>query len=160
MAVSRSWIHRRAIPLTLLLLLFLGMSASTNVPLPLPPRSVGFFAFSNSGAGQENSSAGMADEMTLHVHLDHQPARGTLYFAWLLPDQNNPEGMILPLGTLSSQGDLSYHDPAHTNMLLKHSAVAHHRATQLPCPTCSFPRSGRLALSDRDRSTGCARHSV
>jgi transcriptional regulator with XRE-family HTH domain len=134
MVVSRSWIHHRVVPLALLLLLFLGMSASTNVPLPLPPRSVGSLTFSNSGAGQENSSAGMADEMTLHIHLDRQPTGGKQYFAWLLPDQNNPEGMILPLGTLSPHGDLSYHDPAHTNMLLKHSAVLITEQRSSPAP--------------------------
>jgi DNA-binding XRE family transcriptional regulator len=134
MGVSRSWIYHRVIPLTLLLLFFLGMGASDTIPLPLPPRSFGSFAFSNSSTGQENSSTGMADEITLHVHLDRQPGRGKRYFAWLLPDQNNPEGMILPLGTLSPQGTLSYHDPAHTNMLLKHSTVLITEQRSSPVP--------------------------
>jgi transcriptional regulator with XRE-family HTH domain len=132
-AVSRSWMRRqRAVLLALLLFLLLGMSASGLLASPTLP--LGSFSFMSSGAGTVNSSEGMANEIALRVHLDHKSAAGMGYEAWLLPDQNNPEGTIIPLGELSQQGDLTYHDPTHSNLLLNHSALLVTEQHDVPTP--------------------------
>lgn len=134
MAVSRSWVRRCLVPLVVLLLLGLGMSASSRVLPRSSAPSIGFFAFTSSGEGQANTSEGMADGVVLHVHLGREPATGMDDDAWLLPDQNNPEGVIISLGTLSPQGNLVYRDPLHTNLLLKHSALLITEQPRSPIP--------------------------
>jgi transcriptional regulator with XRE-family HTH domain len=136
-SISRSWLHRRVIPLVIILLIMLSLSTSGRMLLNTPMSPVGSFSFSNSGVDKANSSQGMADEVVLSLHLDRQSAAGAHYYAWLLPDQNNPEGPIAPLGTLSLQGTtghLSYHDLARTNLLLSHSTLLITEQASSPLP--------------------------
>ena len=134
MTVSRSWVRRRVFPLVVFLLLLLVVITSSSGFLTSQASPVGSLSFSNSGVGQANTSQGMTDGIALRVHLDREPGAGMHYYAWLLPDQRNPEGPIIPLGGLSQQGDLTYYDPTHSNLLLSHSALLVTEQHDVPTP--------------------------
>jgi transcriptional regulator with XRE-family HTH domain len=87
---------------------------------------VGMLSFSSSGIGQDTTSQGIADQIQIKLHLLHLPSVNKRYYVWLMPDQNNPEGSVVPLGILRIQGttgQLSYGDPQHTNLLASYSRL-------------------------------------
>ncbi len=87
---------------------------------------VGMLSFSSSGIGQDTTSQGIADQVQINLHLLQQPSADKRYYVWLMPDQNNPEDSVVPLGILRIQGtagQLSYGDPQHTNLLASYSGL-------------------------------------
>ena len=86
-----------------------------------PP--VGTLSFVNSGVDSTISSQEVPDEIKIQITLDRPLPTDMAYYAWLMPDQNDPEGNIVPLGRLGKTGTLSYSDPTHTNLLLAHGSL-------------------------------------
>ena len=95
----------------------------------LPPGShavVGQLSFLSSGQVRDNSSQGIADIVRLQLQLQHGPAAGKQYYAWLLPDLGNAEAQTLLLGTVIRQGQVGqvmYNDPQHANLLASASRL-------------------------------------
>lgn len=96
---------------------------------PHPPSShavVGQLLFLSSGQVQDNSSQGIADTVRLQLQLQHGPAAGKKYYAWLLPDQGNVEAPATLLGTVNRRGQVglaTYSDPQHNNLLASESRL-------------------------------------
>ncbi len=62
----------------------------------------------------------MADQVQVELHALAGPAAGKSYYAWLLPDADQPENPSVLLGTvvlINGTGRLSYQDPQYTNLL-------------------------------------------
>jgi transcriptional regulator with XRE-family HTH domain len=81
---------------------------------------VGQLYFLSSDQTSFNSNQGIADEVQIKLQSLQSPSDGKSYYAWLLPDKNNPEGQVFPLGKVEisgGTGHVSYSDPQHTNLL-------------------------------------------
>ncbi len=81
---------------------------------------VGQLYFLSSDQTSSNSNQGIADEVQIKLQSIQSPSDGKSYYAWLLPDKNNPEGQVFLLGKVEISGGtgyVSYSDPQHTNLL-------------------------------------------
>jgi transcriptional regulator with XRE-family HTH domain len=123
----------------LVLLAVLVVSSVAIIPILLQSRGqrspshplsghgvVGQLSFLSSGQVQDNSSQGIADTLRLQLQLQQSPSAGKQYYAWLLPDQDNPEAPTILLGTVIRQGHVglvTYSDPQHTNLLASTSRL-------------------------------------
>jgi serine/threonine-protein kinase len=83
--------------------------------------SVGSAFFVSSNQVNTTSNVGSNDEFQITLHNIPAPQAGNSYYAWLLPDKNNPEGNSLLLGRLSvNNGNINFFyqgDSQHTNLL-------------------------------------------
>src|SRR5690242_17358795 len=88
---------------------------------PMPVSSViGHLYFLSSDQTRVHSNQGIADEVRIELQSFQSPPDGKSYYAWLLPDENNPENPVLPLGKVvisAGTGNVSYSDPQHRNLL-------------------------------------------
>jgi transcriptional regulator with XRE-family HTH domain len=87
---------------------------------------VGQLLFLSSGQVQNNSGQGIADTVRLQLQMQHGPAAGKQYYAWLLPDQGNEEAPAILLGTVNRRGQIglvTYSDPQHNNLLASTSRL-------------------------------------
>ena len=114
--------------------------------------AVGQLSFISSGQVRENSTQGIADTIQLQLQLQHAPAAGKQYYAWLLPDQGNAEAATILLGTIArhgSVGQVSYSDPQHTNLLVSMSRllVTEQDATITPLSPSTDHRDWRYTAS-------------
>jgi hypothetical protein len=146
--------HKRAVVVVSLLLLavlfgsiLLAMalrSSPTRVQAQ-PPKSasvpiygeVSFF--STNMAGTEMTS-GIADGVRVTVQHLAPPASGDSYYAWLLPDVKNIEGLRILVGQfVPNQGKatLTYQDPNAANLLANESSLLITEESSSPQP--SFP---------------------
>lgn len=110
------------------------------------PPPVGTFSFTSSDVDNTTSSQGVADGIQIQITLNRQPASGMAYYAWLMPDQNQPEDNTVRLGPLTlhgTTGTLSFNDPFHTNLLLAHGGLL---VTEQPMSP--FPQSPSLSAND------------
>ena len=104
------------------------LSRSQRLP-SRPPNSrivVGQVLFLSSGQVQDNSNQGIADSVRLQLQLQHSPAPGKQYYAWLMPDQGNAEAPTILLGPVIRQGQVgvvTYSDPQHTDLLVRSSRL-------------------------------------
>jgi transcriptional regulator with XRE-family HTH domain len=102
---------------------------------------IGDLYFESSGQVNDSTNQGIADEAQLSVHALAPLPAGQGYYAWLLPDQANPEQPVVLLGQFSGRGgaaQLVYSDPLHTNLL---AATSQLLITAQPVTTLppSFP---------------------
>lgn len=108
--------------LVILVLLSAGLGTilfSRASPMPVSP-VVGHLYFLGSDQTSPNSSQGIADEVRIELQSLQSPSDGKSYYAWLLPDENNQENPVLPLGKVvvsAGTGSVSYSDPQHRNLL-------------------------------------------
>jgi transcriptional regulator with XRE-family HTH domain len=82
--------------------------------------AVGHLYFLSSDQTRVNSNQGIADEVRIELQSLQSPSNGKSYYAWLLPDENNPENPVFLLGKVvisAGTGNVSYSDPQHTNLL-------------------------------------------
>lgn len=83
--------------------------------------SAGQAFFVSSGQINLTSNAGSNDQFQINLHNIPAPQAGKSYYAWLLADKNNPEGIDLLLGKLPvNNGNINYFyqgDSQHTNLL-------------------------------------------
>ncbi|HEX3640350.1 MAG TPA: helix-turn-helix transcriptional regulator, partial [Ktedonobacteraceae bacterium] len=132
--LSRRWKRSVSLLLSLVIIIILVMSsvlATTFFLHRIPSNDmsdsfVGMLSFSSSGIGQDTTSQGIVDQIQIKLHLLQLPSADKRYYVWLMPDQNNPEGSVVPLGILRIQGttgQLSYGDPQHTNLLASYSGL-------------------------------------
>jgi transcriptional regulator with XRE-family HTH domain len=88
---------------------------------PMPVSSVvGHLYFLGSDQISVNSNQGIADEVRIELQSLQSPSDGKSYYAWLLPDENNQENPVVPLGKVvisAGTGNVSYNDPQHMNLL-------------------------------------------
>jgi len=93
-------------------------------PATAPP-VVGQVSFSSSGQFGQNTSQGIADKLTIDLHNIQSPPAGKSYYAWFLPDSNNPEGQPFVLGKVTvDHGTIHYLYPGnqqHDNLLASNS---------------------------------------
>ncbi len=93
-------------------------------PAAAPP-VVGQVSFSSSGQFVQNTSQGIADKLTIDLHNIQSPPAGKSYYAWFLPDSNNPEGPQFVLGKVTvDHGTIHYlyaGDQPHDNLLAHNS---------------------------------------
>ncbi len=91
---------------------------------PAPP-VVGLVSFSSSEQFVQNTSQGIADKLTIDLHNIQSPPAGKSYYAWFLPDSNNPEGPIFVLGKVTvDHGTIHYPyagNQRHDNLLSSNS---------------------------------------
>jgi transcriptional regulator with XRE-family HTH domain len=81
---------------------------------------VGHLYFLSSEQTSTNSNRGIADEVRIELQSLQSPSNGKSYYAWLLPDVNNPENPPFPLGKVvisDGIGSVYYSDLQHTNLL-------------------------------------------
>jgi len=83
--------------------------------------SVGSAFFVSSNQVNTTSNVGSNDEFQITLNNIPAPQSGNSYYAWLLPDKNNPEGSSLLLGRLTvNNGRINFFykgDNQHTNLL-------------------------------------------
>jgi len=83
--------------------------------------SVGSAFFVSSNQVNTTSNVGSNDEFQITLNNIPAPQSGNSYYAWLLPDKNNPEGSSLLLGRLTvNNGHINFFykgDNQHTNLL-------------------------------------------
>lgn len=88
---------------------------------PASTASVGSAFFVSSNQITTSSNAGSNDEFQITLNNIAAPQSGNSYYAWLLPDKNNPEGTSLLLGRLPvNNGSINFFykgDNQHTNLL-------------------------------------------
>jgi transcriptional regulator with XRE-family HTH domain len=88
---------------------------------PMPVSAVvGHLYFLGSDQTSVNSNQGIADEVRIELQSLQSPSDGKSYYAWLLPDENNPENPVFLLGKVvisAGTGNVSYSDPQHRNLL-------------------------------------------
>jgi serine/threonine protein kinase len=82
---------------------------------------VGHGFFTSSGAASGNA-LGINDTFQVSLSSLSNPSAGNSYYAWLLPDVDQPEGTSLSLGPLSDSGGTwslatTYTDPQHSNLI-------------------------------------------
>jgi len=86
---------------------------------------VGQVSFSSSQQFGQNTSQGITDELTIDLHNISSPPAGKSYYAWFLPDSNNPEGPPFVLGKVTvDHGTIHYPYPGnqqHDNLLASNS---------------------------------------
>ncbi|HEY4036239.1 MAG TPA: helix-turn-helix transcriptional regulator [Ktedonobacteraceae bacterium] len=128
----RRWNYSVSLRLSLVIALIVSAVVATIIFRQRAPSNdlsgsfVGMLSFSSSGVGKDTTSQGIADQIQIKLRLLQQPAADKRYYVWLMPDQDNPEGNVVPLGVLSIQGttgQLSYHDPLHTDLLVNYSRL-------------------------------------
>src|SRR5579875_103747 len=83
--------------------------------------TVGQAFFVSSGQTNLTSNAGSNDEFQINLKNIPAPQAGKSYYAWLLADKNNPEGVDILLGRVPvNNGTISFFYPGdsqHTNLL-------------------------------------------
>jgi serine/threonine protein kinase len=88
---------------------------------PTAPPVVGQVSFSSSGQFVQDTSQGIADKLSIDLHNISSPPAGKSYYAWFLPDSNNPEGQPFVLGKVTvDHGTIHYLYPGnqqHDNLL-------------------------------------------
>ncbi len=82
---------------------------------------VGHGFFTSSGAASGNA-LGINDTFDVSLSQLPNPTAGNSYYAWLLPNSDQPEGTSLALGPLSDSGGIwalatTYTDPQHSNLV-------------------------------------------
>jgi transcriptional regulator with XRE-family HTH domain len=110
--------------------------------------AVGHLYFLSSGQTSTTSNQGIADEVQFDLHSLAAPAAGTSYYAWLLPDSDQPENPAILLGKIAVSngvGTLFYRDPEYTNLLAVTSRllVTQEDATVRPLTPSTDPRTWR-----------------
>lgn len=92
---------------------------------PLPATHVyGHVYFFSTGATGETNITGTCDGITVDLQQLKPPATGMKYYAWLLPDRNNPNGLTLQLGSFTPDNGkvrFSYRSQNHVNLLATYS---------------------------------------
>ncbi len=92
-------------------------TGSTAATIP----TVGQAYFVSSGQVNQDATQGINDEFQINLQGIPAPAAGKAYYAWLLPDANNPEGADILLGKLSvvngAVNSLYPGDGQHANLL-------------------------------------------
>ena len=81
---------------------------------------VGHLYFLSSDQTSINSNQGIADVVRIELQSPQSPSDGKSYYAWLLPDEVNPENPVFLLGKVvisAGTGNVSYSDPQHMNLL-------------------------------------------
>jgi serine/threonine protein kinase len=85
------------------------------------PPVVGQVSFSSSRQFAQNTSQGIADELTINLHNISPAPAGKSYYAWLLGDSNNSEAQPIALGKVTvDHGTIHYlyaGDQQHHNLL-------------------------------------------
>ncbi len=90
------------------------------------PHSIGTLTFGSSGQLNPQSSTGINDVIHLQLYGVLPPSPGMQYDAWLLPDSASSEQPPVLLGSLTlygRNGQLTYSEPKHTNLLAIYSQV-------------------------------------
>ncbi len=110
------------IALVVLVLLGGGLGAFLAFSHRTPSTAtVGQAFFVSSGQINLTSNAGSNDQFQISLHNIPTPQSGKSYYAWLLPDKSNSEGVSLLLGKLTvNNGNINYFyqgDSQHTNLL-------------------------------------------
>jgi transcriptional regulator with XRE-family HTH domain len=142
---------RRRWPMLVLGLLLVLVALSSGVLLAISQSTrhrqqvglpvIGSLYFASSGQVNDSTSQGIADEALLDVHSLAPLPTGQGYYAWLLPDQANPEQPVVSLGQLTvrhGSARLMYSDPSHTNLLAATSQLLI-TAQPVTVPAPSFP---------------------
>ena len=114
--------------LVILVLLSAGLGTIlVNRANPMPVSSiVGHLYFLSSEQTRVNGNQGIADEVQIELQSPQSPSTGKSYYAWLLPDENNPENPVLLLGKVvisAGTGNVSYRDQHHSNLLAMTSSL-------------------------------------
>jgi len=90
------------------------------------PHIIGTLTFGSSGQLNPQSSTGINDIIHLQLYGVLPPSPGMRYDAWLLPDSASSEQPPVLLGSLTvygRNGQLTYSEPKHTNLLAVYSQV-------------------------------------
>ena len=120
-----------------LLAVWQSLSHRQQVSAPV----IGSLYFESSGQVNDSTDQGITDEALLELHSLSPLPGGQAYFAWLLPDQANPEQPVVSLGQLTVRDGaarLLYSDLSHSNLL---GATSQLLITVQPVtnPPASFP---------------------
>ncbi|HLZ81853.1 MAG TPA: hypothetical protein VKP04_09485, partial [Ktedonobacteraceae bacterium] len=91
-------------------------------PVPAPVTKLyGYIYFSSTGATGTNNLTGICDGVTVDLQRLKPPASGNAYYAWLLPDRNNPSGPTLLIHQFTPDANgtanFSYASSNHANLL-------------------------------------------
>src|SRR5215469_5071906 len=88
----------QALVILVLLSAGLGTILFSRASPVLESAIVGHLYFLSSGQTRLNSNQGIADEVRIELQSLQSPPEGKSYYAWLLPDETNPEGPVFRLG--------------------------------------------------------------
>ena len=88
---------------------------------PVPNPVIGNAYFTSTALINATGTGGINDGIQINLNNLTPPAAGNSYYAWLLPDNDQPNGNILRLDTMSQitngQSTLTYNSPTSTNLL-------------------------------------------
>lgn len=101
---------------------------------------VGNAFFASTGAASGANNLGINDEFQVNLTRIPAPAAGKLYYAWLLPDLDQPESSSRALGALTFSGGMAtlpslYIDPHHANLVGQFSRFLVTEEPANPAPT-------------------------
>jgi eukaryotic-like serine/threonine-protein kinase len=124
--------RRRLLILSLLCALLVlpgsGLAAFlyTRSQAPAASQMMGNAFFTSSGNGSGATNQGLNDIFQVRIAHVPDPAAGTQYYAWLLPDQIQTEASARLLGTLTLSAGVAilnspYMDPQHANLIAQFS---------------------------------------
>ncbi len=144
-----SRVRRRLVPVILICVLLIVLGSGLTVflrvhtqgsPTPsMTSQMVGNGFFSSSGAASGTNNLGINDTFQIHLTNVPAPTTGTLYYAWLLPDQMQTEASARALGTLAVSGGVAtlpapYVDPQHSNLIATFSRFLVTQEPSSPAP--------------------------
>ncbi len=105
---------------------FLLLAQKTSTTPIAPSPVVGHVFFASSGKTSQNTSQGIADELTIDLRNIPPPPAGKSYYAWLLGESNDSEAQPMLLGEISvDHGTVHYAfagDQQHDNLLASTSS--------------------------------------
>ena len=110
----------------LLTALMVPQTSLSIAPLITGPHIIGTLTFGSSGQLNPQSSTGINDVIHLQLYGVLPPSPGMQYDAWLLPDSASSEQPPVRLGSITlygRNGQLTYSEPKHTNLLAIYSQV-------------------------------------
>lgn len=118
---SRRGLYIGMVALLIIVLIGSGLGAYFVFFHSASPTIVGHGFFTSSGAASGNA-LGINDMFDVSLSSIPNPAAGNSYYAWLLPDSDQPEGIAIALGPLSDSGGTwalatTYTDPQHSNLI-------------------------------------------
>ena len=134
-SAPRRQARRRVALISLLIVVLLGSGLGTfflithrtaSSTTSAPPRVFGQAFFVSTDQVNQTTNQGINDEFQIDLKNIPNPPPGKSYYAWLMPDTNNAEGIAILLGKLTVNNGVIHFlypgDGQHTNLLAITSA--------------------------------------